>query len=197
MSLYKSAMVVARGTVASVLFAIGWIALVVNSRPHVADVARDRNAIHQAIESVDTWSFTPSLLMRGEWGWYESPEQLAVYEAHPAEWLDETSARLGDVDEKIGRRLIASSVLTLVGVLGFWLGMLVFARAKNAATQLGPRAWGRGIVAGGAFVVTGPILPCLVVEGGPAGLLISGPPLVAGVVIALITLVSKRFATSS
>ena len=189
-------MVVARGTITSILFALGWIALIVHSRPHVAGVAHDRNAIHAAIESVDTWSFTPALLMRGEWGWYESPEQHAVYDAHHHEWLDETSSRLSDVDEKIGRRLVASSVLTLVGVLGFWMGMLVFARAKNAAANLGPRAWGRGIVAGGAFVVTGPILPCLVVEGGPAGLLISGPPIVAGVVIALITLVSKRFQKS-
>ena len=189
-------MVVARGTVVSVLFALGWLALIVHSRPRVAGVAPDRAAVHQAIESLDTWSFTPALLMPGEWGWYESSEQLEMYEAHPTSWLAETSARLHGVDEKIGRRLIGSSVLTLLGVLGFWFGVAVFARAEAAAANLGPRAWGRGIVAGGVFVVTGPILPCLVVEGGPAGLLVSGPPLVAGVVIALITLVSKRFQKS-
>ncbi|MEO8878025.1 MAG: hypothetical protein ABI461_20705, partial [Polyangiaceae bacterium] len=76
-----------------------------------------------------------------------------------------------------GQRLLASTALTFVGVLAFWAGIAIIGRAKAA---------------GGILIVAGPLLPCVVVEGF-SGLLTSGPPLAAGVVIALITLISSQF----
>lgn len=184
-------MPVTRGFVASLIFVIGWLALVVHSRPHVAGVAANKSAIDDAITTIDTWTFTPALLEAGEWGWYENADQMAVFKANPDAWLRETSQRFTGLDRKIGERLTVSGVLTLIGVLIFWGGIAVLSRAKKTVEKMGPRAWVRGIVAGGILLVVGPLLPCIVVEG-PSGSLMSGPPLATGVVIMLITLVSKR-----
>lgn len=184
-------MPIARGSVVSLLFAIAWLGLVFHSRPRVDHVPPDRAAIHAAVVSLETWSFTPALLMEPEWGSVESPSQLAIYDAHPAEWLSEASALLASIDEKIGRRLVGGTVLTILGVLAFWGGVLVFARAKAASQNLGARAWVRGLLAGGILLVGGPLAPCLVTEGGRSGLLLSGPPIVTGLVIAAFSLISR------
>lgn len=178
-------MVIARGAVTSILFAIGWLALVVSSRPHVAGVATNDAAARQGVAQLETWSFTPALLTRDERATYAS-------ERGPSR----VSAMLANADAKIGTRLIESALLALAGVAMFWFGVLVFARSREVADETGAKAWARGLASGGSFMIVGPLLPCLIVEG-PAGLLISGPSIACGLVIAAITLVSKRFAKPS
>ncbi|MGH7282444.1 MAG: hypothetical protein ACRELY_13030 [Polyangiaceae bacterium] len=161
-------MAIVRGGVTSLIFAIAWIAVVFHSRPALTLDTSDASRLQSSIAALETWSFTPALL---------HADERAAYET--AKTVPEARAGLARADAKIEGRLVFASALVLLGIVLFWGSVRMIAQKKNPATGLG--------------VVIGPPLACLVPQS-LAGFLLSGPPLVAGVMIAAITLVSKRSA---
>jgi hypothetical protein len=161
-------MVIGRGFVVSLLFAIGWLALAFHSRPPVLSAGADVPAIRENTDAIAGWTFTPALISDRDRGGFDNAKDWT--EAGPV---------IVSIDEAIGPRLAVSALLTLLGVVAFWAGVRMLAQKKSIPLAV-------------VLLALGPVLPCVVVMG-PAGFLFSGPPLVAGVVIAAITLVLQRF----
>ena len=162
-------MAIERGFVVTFLFAIGWLALAFHSMPPPLAADADVGAIRENADALDHWSFTPALTTAIDRGGFDNAR----------DWM-EVRPYLISLDETLGPRFAVSALLTLLGLAEFWAGVRFLAQKK----------W---LPVGIVMIVIGPALPCMVARG-PAGFLFSGPPLVAGLVIAAITLISKRFA---
>lgn len=163
-------MPIARGAVASLIFAFVWMAMVFHTRPEPEAAPNEASMLQAWVGAMETWSFAPAIL---------HADERAAYAT--AKTVSEAKLALTAADAKMGTRSLMALGLVLSGMALFWGSLEVFAKKKNA------------VVLAGALL--GPPLPCLV-SMSPAGFLLSGPPLVAGIVIATITLVSKRSATS-
>ncbi|MEO7113536.1 MAG: hypothetical protein ABI183_24065 [Polyangiaceae bacterium] len=161
-------MVLGRGFVVSLLFAVGWLALVVDSRPPVVTAGAETSAIRETADELATWSFTPALV--------PASERARFRNANDA---NEARAAIVSADQAIGTRLVVSALLTLLGLVAFWAGVRLIVQKKSTPLAV-------------VLIALGPALPC-VVAMGPAGFLLSGPPLTAGVMIAAITLVLQQF----
>ena len=168
-----------RGFIGSLVVLALFLAAAFVTRPRVHDVPADRAAIEAAVHRVDAWPLHASVLTPGEWGWYLRDDQLAVADAHPAEWAQETAARLASTDELVAHRLRVMGFLALLGVVAFWLGMRTFAAVPHT-TLRGPRL-AKGVMAAGVCTVAAFVLPCLPIEG-PRGIVFVLPAIAAGVV---------------
>jgi hypothetical protein len=161
-------MVLGRGFVVSLLFAVGWLALVFQSRPPAVTTGAESSVIRETANEMATWSFTPALVPASERARFGNANDATA------------RAAIVSADQAIGTRLVSSALLTLAGLVAFWAGVRLVVQKKSTPLAV-------------VLIALGPTLPC-VVAMGPAGFLLSGPPLGAGLVIAAITLVSQRFA---
>src|SRR5450432_2875223 len=105
-------MVLARGFVVTLLFALGWLALAFHSKPPVLTSDADVPAIQKNADAIATWSFTPALVTAGDRAGFDNARDWT--EARPI---------IVSIGETLAPRLAVSAFLTLLGLFGFWAGI--------------------------------------------------------------------------